>query len=89
MVSRVVVGLNELLELSVTFTLLDMEGERQPVERVESKGLVVDFHVVIDGLLVTKMEIVLLVVGRDHVVARVILLLLFFFIVAMLSFTGI
>ena len=79
---RVVVGLHELQELSVAFTLLNVVGEWNVVERILAQALVEDLHVVVDGLLVAQMEVVLLMVGRDHVMAGVVLFLLLFFIVS-------
>ena len=79
---RVVVGLHELQELSVAFTLLNVVSERNVIEGILAQALVEDLHVVVDRLLVAEMEIVLLMVGRDHVMAGEVLFLLFFFIIS-------
>ena len=63
-----------------------MESQRYPVERILSHGLVIDLHVVVDGLFVAQMEVVLLMVRRDHVVTRVVLFLLLFLIVIVFAF---
>ena len=57
-----------------------MVGQWQIVEGVLAQALVVDLHVVVDSLLVTKMEVVFLMIRRDHVMAGVVLFLLFLFI---------
>ena len=86
-VLRVVVCLLELEEFAICFALLDVESQRYPVERILSHGLVIDLHVVVDGLFVAQMEVVLLMVRRDHVVTRVVLFLLLLLIVIVLAFT--
>lgn len=86
---RVVENLVEFLKLTVVLAFLDVVREWQRVVGVLSAGLQVDLHVVVDGLLVAQMEVVLLVVRRDHVVTSVVLLLLFLFIVIFLAFASV
>ena len=85
-VLRVVVRLLELQEFAICFALFDMESQRYPIEWVLSLSLVEDLHVVVDGLFVAQMEVVLLMVRRDHVVTGVVLFLLLLLIVIVFAF---
>ena len=82
----VVVGLLELEEFAICFALFDVESERYPVEWILSERFVVDLHVVVDGLFVAQMEVVLLMVRRDHVVAGVVLFLLLLLVIVVFAF---
>lgn len=77
-VGPIVVALEDLLELEellVVGALLDVEGEGQDPPPVLADGLVVDLHVVVDGLLVGEVEVVLHVGVSDHRVGGLLLLL--------------
>ena len=47
--------------------------------------LIEDFHVVVDGLLVAQMEVVLLMVARDHVMTGRILFLLLLLVIVVFA----
>lgn len=85
-VLRVVECLLELVELSITLTLFDVVGEWERVERVLPHRLVIDLHIVVDGLFVTQVEVVFLMVRCDHVMAGLVLLLLLLFIIIVFAF---
>ena len=80
-VLRVVIRFLELEEFAICFALFDVEGQRYPIKRILPHGLVIDLHVVVNSLFVAQMEVVLLMVRRDHVMTRVVLFLLLFFVV--------
>ena len=76
----------KLMEFSIVFTLFDVICEWEGVKRVLADGFVIDFHIVVDGFFVTEMEVVLLMVCCDHVVARLVfLLLLLLFVIYMFA----
>ena len=85
-VLRIVIRFLELEEFAICFALFDVEGQRYPIKRILPHGLVIDLHVVVDGLFVAQMEVVLLMVRRDHVMARVVLFLLLLLIVIVFAF---
>ena len=79
---RIVVGLHKLEELTVVLTLFNVIRQWKLVERILALAFIKDFHVVVDGLLVAEMEVVLLMVARDHVMTgRILFLLLLLLIV--------
>ena len=88
-VLRVVESFNKFKELSVILSFFYMVGQRNRVKRVLPNRFVENLHVIVDGLLVTQVEVDFLVVRRDHVMARGILLLLFFFLILFLSFASV
>lgn len=65
-----------------------MVGQRELVEGARTDALVVNLHIVVDSLLVAQVEVVLLMIRRDHVMARLILLFLLFFFFNVLSLTA-
>ena len=58
-----------------------MESQRKLIERIDAAGLIVDLHIVVDGLLVAQVEVVFLMVRRDAVVTRQILLFLLLLVI--------
>ena len=89
-VARIVKSLYELLEFPITFAFLDVICQRNHVKWILTQRFIVDLHIVVDGLLVAEVEVVLLMIGGDHVVTGVILLLLLLFVVVvMLAFASI
>lgn len=75
--------LEELLEpneLFVLGTLLHVESQGQDSEPVLSYRFIVDLHVVVQGLLVTKVKVVLHVTVSDHTVRRLLLVLHFLYL---------
>ena len=67
-----------------------MEGQWHVIKWIQAKGFIIDLHVIPNSLLVAQMEVVFLMVCRDHVMASMVLLLLLFFIlVTFLSNFGI
>ena len=81
----ILVHLEELQEFPVILAFLDMKGERHVVERVDAKGFIVDLHVVPNSLLVAQVEVVLLMVGGDHVMRGMVLLFLVGIVVLVLA----
>jgi len=53
-----------------------MKGKRHVIEWIQVERFIVDSHVIPDSLLVAQMEVVVLMVRGDHVMAGVVLFLL-------------
>ena len=77
----------KLLEFSVIFTLLNMKCERHVIKWIFPFRFIIDSHVVPNSLFIAQMEVVILMVRRDHVMAGMILFLciLFIFVLASLA----
>lgn len=71
----IVVHVLELGERAVRKTLANMVRQRDELERLLPSCLVVNFHVVVNGLFVRQMEVVLHVVCCPHVVRSDVLFL--------------
>lgn len=62
-----------------------MKGKRHVIKWIQAERFIIDFHVVPNSLLVAQMEIVLLMVRRDHMVAGMVLFLLVFLVVILVA----
>ena len=60
----VVISLLEFVELSVHQSILNMVCKGQHVKGILVGRIVVNFHVVVDGLFVAQVEVVFLMVSR-------------------------
>lgn len=63
------------MELLVARTLLDVEGQGQVAEPVLPSRLVIDLHVVVEGLLVAQVIVVFHMIVSNHMVRCLLLLL--------------
>lgn len=71
-------NITKLTELLVVDPLFNVEGQGQNLETVLSYSVIIDFHVVIEGLFVAEVKVVLHVVAGDCLVSSHILVLLVF-----------
>ena len=77
---RVLVYLEKLLEFSVIFAIFYMEGKGYKVKWILAARFIVDLHIIPDSLFVAQMEIVLLMIRCDHIMASMVLLFRLFLV---------
>ena len=83
LILRILIHLEKLLEFPVVFTFFDMECERHVVKWIQAKRFIIDLHIVPNSLLVAQMEVIFLVICRDHMMASMVLFLLVLFILVL------